>query len=287
MKISLPKDSSPNRKFIILPLTGTTSEEVGKFNSKAFDILLDPTNAAGAKFKQNYRILTGNEDLRTKIQWCKDTLEVLNGTTTAITLVPCVAIVKSLTNQHTHGMFLHSMNELAQVRYDMNLEAANATDVAAGNTLLGDALRAVGVQQNIGDTEAALTLTIACDLPFKCLQKVKRYMRRECRKPYEMKAREYANHLVRINTEEIPFIPPAAANQELSNDELIDILLFGTPKSWQREMDRQGFDPLDNTIQAVVAFMERIEESEDPQMRDKKPSAVSNNNSNGKKPASC
>ena len=92
---------------------------------------------------------------------------------------------------------------------------------------------------------------------------------------------------MRINTEEIPFIPPAAANQELSNDELIDILLFGTPKSWQREMDRQGFDPLDNTIQAVVAFMERIEESEDPQMRDKKPSAVSNNNSNGKKPASC
>jgi hypothetical protein len=109
-------------------------------------------------------------------------------------------------------------------------------------------------------------------------------MRRECRKPYEMKAREYANHLVRINTEEIPFIPPAAADQELSNDELIDILLFGTPKSWQQEMDRQGFDPLDNTIQAVVAFMERIEESEDPQMRDKKPSAVSN--SNGKKPAS-
>ena len=52
MKISLPKDSSPNKKFIILPLTGTTSEEIGKFNSKAFDILLDPANAAtSAKFK--------------------------------------------------------------------------------------------------------------------------------------------------------------------------------------------------------------------------------------------
>ena len=27
----------------------------------------------------------------------------------------------------------------------------------------------------------------------------------------------------------------------------MDILLFGTPKSWQKEMDRQGYDPLENT----------------------------------------
>jgi len=43
----------------------------------------------------------------------------------------------------------------------------------------------------------------------------------------------------------------------------VDILLFGTPKSWQREMDRQGFDPLANVPWDVVAFMERIEMSED------------------------
>jgi len=37
----------------------------------------------------------------------------------------------------------------------------------------------------------------------------------------------------------------------------------GNHKSWQREMDRQGFDPLAKTVTAVVEFMEHIEMSED------------------------
>jgi len=49
----------------------------------------------------------------------------------------------------------------------------------------------------------------------------------------------------------------------LTPDEIIDILLFGTPKSWQREMDCQGFDPLAKTVTEVVEFMEHIEMSED------------------------
>jgi len=49
----------------------------------------------------------------------------------------------------------------------------------------------------------------------------------------------------------------------LSEDEIIDILLFGAPKSWQREMDRQGFDPLAVAPAETAAFMERIEMSED------------------------
>ena len=28
---------------------------------------------------------------------------------------------------------------------------------------------------------------------------------------------------------------------------IIDILIYGIPKSWQREMDRQGFDPCTTT----------------------------------------
>ena len=175
MKIALPKDSSP-KKFIILPLTGTTSEEVGKYNSKSFDTLLDPANVAGAKFKQNYRILTGNEDLRTKIQWTKDVLEVLTGTAAVTTIVPSEAIVKALTNQHTYGMFVHGMNGLAQVRYDIELAAAITFDLTAGDTATQDPIIAAGVLHHIGDVEAGLILTIASDSPYKCLQKVKRYL---------------------------------------------------------------------------------------------------------------
>jgi len=71
-------------------------------------------------------------------------------------------------------------------------------------------------------------------------------------------------HIYCINTEEIARCPPAFDHTQcLTPDEIIDILLFGTPKSWQREMDRQGFDPVASTVTQVVEFMERIEMSED------------------------
>ena len=49
----------------------------------------------------------------------------------------------------------------------------------------------------------------------------------------------------------------------MAEDELIDILVYATPKSWSREMDRQGFDPINKTLREVVDFMECIEQAED------------------------
>ena len=72
-------------------------------------------------------------------------------------------------------------------------------------------------------------------------------------------------------------LPPFRADQVLSNDKLLDILLYGTPTSWQREMDSQGFDPLLHTFNEVVDFMEQIEASEDFE--------VSKNNGHDKKKA--
>ncbi len=165
----------------------------------------------------------------------------------------------------------------------MMLIAAIAADTAAGpNHINRDALVARGLRDHIGDVPLALTQTIAGDLPCKCLQKVKRYLRRECRKPIDMKAREYVNALVRINDEELPHIPPGAPGQQLSADEILDIILYGTPKSWRTEMDRQGFKPMDAPTNEVVDFMERIEETEVDSKHEKKPSSNSNGN---KKPA--
>ena len=89
MKIALPKDDTP-KVIVLLPLNGTTSEEVGKYNSKSFDLLVDPAAGAAAgaaTYRQNYRILKGDEGLRTKIQWIKDVKEVLEGLL-AVTLNP-------------------------------------------------------------------------------------------------------------------------------------------------------------------------------------------------------
>jgi hypothetical protein len=110
-----------------------------------------------------------------------------------------------------------------------------------------------------------------------------------------MKVRNYYQGVGRINDEELPQLPPFGNNQPLSNDEVLDILLHGTPKSWQVEMDRQGFDPLEKQIPEVIDFMENIEAAEEHSCQSKtvakKKSSSSNNNgkkdnnnkSNGKK----
>lgn len=282
MKIAMPKNDEnvPGSKHILLPLTGSEAEPLTKYNSKSFDLQVQPGAADTATYRVSARILKGAEDVRTSIQWVKDTWMVIEGVN-ALAVDPRKAIVRTLLAPNMHNYFETAMTTLAQVRYDAAMVLAEATDVANGNNAAVTALTTAGVQHHTDDVQDALSVTIAAGLPFKCLQRIKRYLRRDCRKPADMKVRVYGNHLSRINTEELPYVPPAAANQALSDDELIDILLFGTPKAWQREMDRQGFDPLTHDFLEVVTFMERVEASEDPQWKEK--ANASNKNQGNKK----
>jgi len=120
-------------------------------------------------------------------------------------------------------------------------------------------------------------------LPAKIMQHVKRHLRREARTLVDVTVREHLIHVIRIDTQEIPRLPQNFNNaQMLSDDEIVDILPFGTPKSWQREMDRQGLDPLASAPHDVVAFVERIKMSEDFDS-DKKVAAVSKKDNNKNK----
>jgi len=111
---------------------------------------------------------------------------------------------------------------------------------------------------------AGLCQIITYCSPHKALAKQKRWMRRFCRKPADMTIREFTNHISRINDEEIPILPPFGGTaQKLSDDEIIDIVLNGTPRSWMREMDRLDFDPVTKTLHEVVSFMECMEAAED------------------------
>ena len=83
------------------------------------------------------------------------------------------------------------------------------------------------------------------------------------RKPAGMKVRTYCQALLRVNLEELTVLPPFGANQRLSDDELLDVILFGAPKAWQREMDRQGYDPVGQPLNEVIDFLENIEAAED------------------------
>ena len=99
----------------------------------------------------------------------------------------------------------------------------------------------------------ALNAMLTALMPKKVLARCKRFLRRHCRKPREMKVREYVHYLLQMNEEEFPSLPPFNNNQGLPEDEILDILLFGTPKSWEREMDKQGFDRFSTDLNRVVS----------------------------------
>ena len=136
---------------------------------------------------------------------------------------------------------------------------------AEANQAAKDALKACDnldfiTDRHVRDSKKAVLTGI---VPNKTVAMVKRYLRRECRKPPDMKVRTYYQHLLRINNDELMALPPFSPSQNMAEDELIDILVYATPKSWSREMDRQGFDPINKRLREVVDFMERIEQSED------------------------
>jgi hypothetical protein len=82
--------------------------------------------------------------------------------------------------------------------------------------------------------------------PYKVLEKQRTCMRRSMRKPQTMTTRAYVNHLIRINEQEIVHLPPFnGTSQAFSNDELKEIILYGLPNSWRKEMDKFDFNVYD------------------------------------------
>ena len=122
--------------------------------------------------------------------------------------------------------------------------------------------------------------------PQRALQKQKRCMRRSMRKPSNMTVREYATRINELNTYLEKF-PPNKKRQRLDDDEILDLLEFGVPRSWQNQMTLQGFDPQSDPSKKVIDFVkfcERIENSTQ-EMNNNKNNPIQNGSSkrNGEK----
>jgi hypothetical protein len=85
-------------------------------------------------------------------------------------------------------------------------------------------------------------------------------MRRHCRKPKEMSTKAFYSHLIRINNEELPNIPPSFdKSQRLKEDDLIDIILNSIPTRWSVEFERIDFDPTEKSIEELLQQCKRME----------------------------
>ena len=114
-----------------------------------------------------------------------------------------------------------------------------------------DAMFVLGVQ--------ALTSHI---FPQRTLCMQKRYMRHYMRKPRDMKMRVYRNRVVELNNY-LEWFPTAFNATQKDDDEIVDILEFGTLNKCQSEMVHLGFDLAVANSQELVEFCEHLEFDED------------------------
>jgi hypothetical protein len=98
--------------------------------------------------------------------------------------------------------------------------------------------------------------------PKNALAIQKRYMRRFLRKPRDMKIREFYVRVLDLRNRQNNF-PPFAPDQKMGMDELKEIVEFGCPSTWQKEIYRQGFDVSSKTLEQLIDFYERMETTED------------------------
>ena len=274
---SLTKFSTENQKHLI-PLDAADDHITSKdnLNTVTFTLRTVPTDAASPTYKFYIRKVEGGEEVRALIVWYTDVEKILNGLN--ITAYgPAVPIVEATLGGTALILFESGLESAKEAHMAMRMEAA--PDAAARNTI-----QTAGINHAnnliFGHIRTARQFVLTKLMPRRVLARVKRQLRRDTRKPKNMKVRTYMQYILRQNMEYIQKLPPFDPNQALSSDELLDILLFGTPNSWQKEMERQGFDPITKNLDEVVTFMEQVEATEDFEP-DAKPKAKNT----GKKPA--
>lgn len=131
-----------------------------------------------------------------------------------------------------------------------------------GDALMVFNLKATEVgNETVTNYKIVMAAVTAHVFPLKALQTQKRYMRRFLRKPRDMKAREFVSRVCEIN-ELLTEFPEADEASKLPRDELLDLMEFGMPGSWQKAMILQDFDPVSHSIAEFIGFCERLELTE-------------------------
>ena len=265
MKVVVPKSYDAGTRTPVLSLIVDDSLDKPKNEDlRSFKLLTNPADNNSAKYEAKIRVIHGDEQLRTVIKWTKDIHRILTGLNLA-NMVNKHTIVKEL----LRGTALTTY-ETNRLQYLTVARLASATTIG-DNTVGDEAAKKAAYDAELARPldgydrddclKFALRSVIARAAPKKAKAKVRRYLRREVRKPADMKVRDYYANIIRMNNEELPELYPY--DRALANDELVDILLWGVPRSWIRQMDLQGKDPDEMSPLQVLQFFEQIEESED------------------------
>ena len=97
-----------------------------------------------------------------------------------------------------------------------------------------------------------------------------------------MSIKNWVGRLVELNRYLVKFPPAANGNppQPLEDEEIADIIFFGVPNSWRKQMVLQDHDPANHTTEETVEFCQRLEETEGSDWKMKSTNNNNNNNNN-------
>ena len=269
----------------LLPLVPEElDKELDRSQTATFKLYSDPTDATSAKYEFTMAYIDGDESVREILTWVRNAQRVAEGLG-----ITDGTLKLNLHQKCLRASMLTAFKSARQQEEDSWLVAQKAevcTATAGNDAAKQAAADAVVMASPMPDDlyQQIINKFITFVLPNKVLQKVKRFMRRECRKPATMKVRQFANHLHRINFEEIPMLPPHGPNQSIASDEMLEIITYAVPRSWIKEMEKQGGDPLVMGLQLTIQFFEQIEASEDFDPDAKKVSNGKNSDKGKKKP---
>ena len=265
----LNNDDGKKGEIPLLPLV-PIKHEYEKEDLVYFKLRIEPGSDTSMLFSFSIPKLNGSEDIRSSIRYHKDICKVWTGMN-ATTASKRDALVEQVLVNSALTAYRDGRNKHHSLRVNNAKTALRLAGQVGGETLdeLNARIAALNMVTtmplNNDDVMAGNYGVVTYMSPVKALARIKRYLRRKCRKPANMTVREFYNHFHRINAEEIPLLPPGFSDaQKLSNDEIVDILLFAFPAKWQGEMQRQGFDPYGTgvTPEAILHFAERMEAAE-------------------------
>ena len=254
-----------------LPLVSDETEEEDSTKYCTYKLAV----AQGSANKYSFTMLKvdGTQSIRATLKWTRDIKTVFKGLE-----ITDGADMHNMVQEMCSGATLTAYNAGVEAnlhaRWQMDkntaMRAAAPRDAAAETQVqYATRIQRIIAAVDVPDTDenavmkgAEAVLTARC--PYKVLEKQKRFMRRKMRKPFGMTTRQYVNHLSRINNEELPNLPPfRGGNAGFSDEEFKEIILFGIPNRWKKDMDKFDFDPYSNTIVQLVEFCERMEASDD------------------------
>ena len=242
--------------------------EVRKYtrnNSITFKLRVSPTSADSATLEQSMFILDGSEGVREAVSFRKEIGKVFVGMH-ANNAAKKDGLVQRVLKGNAMQAYNGGVESHLQARWTVQKEAAKQQSANNGGDAAAQLTAYNGVakpDKNDDDVQSGIDAMVIYMCPYKALPRIRRWLRRSCRKSVGMTIREFYTHLMRINSDELPNLPPGFnANQSLASDEIVDIVLYAIPNSWKKELDRQGKDPDELGETDLVRLLEQYEAAE-------------------------